>query len=234
MLKVRNLNVYYGNLRILDGISLDVSEGEMVALIGNNGAGKTTFLMSLCGIISAASGTIEFLRTSLAKLPPDRIFRLGMVQASQDGDLFLEMTVLENLYQGAYRSPRVTNIDDSLQEAFNYFPVLAQRKRQKAGTLSGGEQRMLAIARALMANPKFLLLDEPSSGLAPIIVENLAEIIQTLHKKGLTILLVEQNAYMALALADKGYVLENGQIVISGKATDLLQNKQVKEAYLGA
>jgi len=234
MLQVRNLNVYYGNLRILDGISLDVSEGEMVALIGNNGAGKTTFLMSLCGIIRAASGTIEFLRTSLAKLPPDRIFRLGMVQASQDGDLFLEMTVLENLYQGAYRSPRVTNIDDSLQEAFNYFPVLAQRKRQKAGTLSGGEQRMLAIARALMANPKFLLLDEPSSGLAPIIVENLAEIIKTLHKKGLTILLVEQNAYMALALADKGYVLENGQIVISGKATDLLQNKQVKEAYLGA
>jgi branched-chain amino acid transport system ATP-binding protein len=234
MLKVRNVDVYYGNLRILDGISLDVSEGEMVALIGNNGAGKTTFLMSLCGIIRATSGTIEFLRTSLAKLPPARIFRLGMVQASQDGDLFLEMTVLENLYQGAYRSPRVTNIDDGLQEAFDYFPVLAQRKRQKAGTLSGGEQRMLAIARALMANPKFLLLDEPSSGLAPIIVENLAEIIKTLHEKGLTILLVEQNAYMALELADTGYVLENGQIVMSGKATDLLQNKQVKEAYLGA
>jgi branched-chain amino acid transport system ATP-binding protein len=234
MLKVRNVDVYYGNLRILDGISLDVSEGEMVALIGNNGAGKTTFLMSLCGIIRATSGTIEFLRTSLAKLPPARIFRLGMVQASQDGDLFLEMTVLENLYQGAYRSPRVTNIDDGLQEAFDYFPVLAQRKRQKAGTLSGGEQRMLAIARALMANPKFLLLDEPSSGLAPIIVENLAEIIKTLHEKGLTILLVEQNAYMALGLADTGYVLENGQIVMSGKATDLLQNKQVKEAYLGA
>jgi branched-chain amino acid transport system ATP-binding protein len=233
MLKVRNLHVYYENVQILNGISIDVSEGEMVALIGNNGAGKTTFLMSLCGIIRPASGTIEFLGTSVTKLPPHRIFRLGMVQQAQDGALFTEMTVLENLYQGAYRSPNVKTMNDKLQEVFSYFPILSERKKQKAGTLSGGEQRMLEIGRALMANPRLLLLDEPCSGLAPILVENLAEVISNLHRQGLTILLVEQNAHMALELADRGYILENGRILTSDKASNLLQSELVKRAYLG-
>jgi branched-chain amino acid transport system ATP-binding protein len=234
MLEVSNLDVYYRNLQILRGVSIDVNEGELVTLIGNNGAGKSTLLMTLCGIIKQVSGTIEFLGTSLGKLPPHHIFRLGIVQVSQGGGHFPEMTVLENLKQGAYRSPNVKDMRQKLEEVYSYFPVLAQRRDQRAGTLSGGERQMLAIGRALMANPKLLLMDEPSSGLAPIIVENLAGIIDNLHKQGMTILLVEQNAYLALEIADRGFVLENGQIVLSGAARELMQSELVKKVYLGA
>jgi branched-chain amino acid transport system ATP-binding protein len=234
MLKVENLNVYYKNIHVLKGVSIAVREGELVTVIGSNGAGKSTFLMTLCGVIKPASGTIEFLGTSLDKLPPHRIFSLGMAQVPQDGGLFSDMTVLENLRQGAYRSPAVKDMGQKLEEIYGYFPVLTQRKNQRVGTLSGGERQMLAIGRALMASPRLLILDEPGSGLAPLIVENLAEIIDHLHKQGLTILLVEQNAYLALELADRGFVLENGHIVMSGEASDLLQNEQVKKAYLGA
>ena len=234
MLKVKNLNVYYQNLQVLKGVSFNVREEEMVSLIGSNGAGKSTILMTLCGIKKQASGTIEFLGMSLDDLPPHRIFGLGLVQVPQDGELFTEMTVLENLRQGAYRSTAVKNIGQKLEEIYGYFPVLARRKNQRAGTLSGGERQMLATGRALMADPKLLILDEPCSGLAPLIVENLSEIIGTLHKQGLTILLVEQNAHLALELADRGCVLENGQIVLSGRASELLQNEQIKKAYLGA
>jgi len=234
MLKVKNLDVYYENLQVLKGISIDVNEGELVTLIGSNGAGKTTFLMTLSGIIKQVSGSIEFLGTNLGKLPPHRIFSLGIVQVLQERGIFPEMTVLENLKQGAYRSPSAKIMKQKLQEIYSYFQVLAERESQKAGTLSGGEQQMLAIGRALMASPRLLLLDEPCSGLAPLIVENLAEIISNLHKQELTILLVEQNAHLALELADRGYVLENGQIVTSGKASELLQSDLVKKAYLGA
>jgi branched-chain amino acid transport system ATP-binding protein len=234
MLEARNLDVYYKHLQVLREVSIDVNEGELVTLIGNNGAGKSTLLMTLSGIIKQASGTIKFLGTSLDKLPPHHIFGLGMVQVSQEGGHFPDMTVLENLRQGAYRSPHVENMRQKLEEIYNHFPVLAQRKNQRAGTLSGGERQMLAIARALMANPKLLMLDEPCSGLAPLIVENLAEIIENLHKQRLTILLVEQNAHLALELAERGYVLEDGHIVLSGEASKLLQDDQVKRAYLGA
>jgi len=234
MLSVKDLNVYYKNIQVLKGVSIAVREGELVTVIGSNGAGKSTFLMTLCGVIKQASGTIEFMGTSLDKLPPHRIFSLGMVQVPQDGGLFPEMTVLENLRQGAYRSPAVRNMGQKLEEIYGYFPVLTQRKNQRVGTLSGGERQMLAIGRALMASQKLLILDEPGSGLAPLIVENLAMIIDHLHKQGLTILLVEQNAYLALELADKGFVLENGHIVMSGEALELLQNELIKKAYLGA
>jgi branched-chain amino acid transport system ATP-binding protein len=233
MLKVRNLTAYYDNLKILDGISLDVNDNELVALIGNNGAGKSTFLSSICGVM-ASSGTIELSGTNISKLKAHQIFKLGMSLVTQDGDLFPDMTVLDNLSLGAYKTTYARNLNDNLQEVFNYFPVLGKRKHQRSGSLSGGEQRMLAIGRALMSKPKFLLLDEPSSGLAPIVVQNLFEIIKMLHKTGLTILLVEQNAYMALEMAEKAYVLENGQIVLSGKGSDLLLDEQVKKAYLGA
>jgi len=234
MLKVRDLNVYYKNIQVLKGVSISVREGELVTVIGSNGAGKSTFLMTLCGVIKQASGTTEFLGICLDKLEPHQIFSLGMVQVPQDGGLFPEMTVLENLRQGAYRSPAVKNIAQKLEEIYGYFPVLTQRKNQRVGTLSGGERQMLAIGRALMAIPKLLILDEPGSGLAPLIVENLAMIIDNLHKQGLTILLVEQNAYLALELADRGFVLENGHIVISGEASELLHNELIRKAYLGA
>lgn len=234
MLRAKNLNVYYGNLQVLRNISIDVNEGELVTLIGNNGAGKTTLLMTLCGILKQASGTIELLGTNLGKLPPHRIFKSGIVQVTQDGAIFNEMTVLENLRQGAYRSPIVKSMKQKLEEIYSYFQVLAERSNQRAGTLSGGERRMLAIGRALMANPKIILLDEPSSGLSPLVVENLAGIISNLNKHGLTTLLVEQNAFLALELADRGYVLENGQIVTSGKASELLHSELVRKAYLGA
>jgi branched-chain amino acid transport system ATP-binding protein len=234
MLKVRDLNVNYKNIQVLKGVSIDVREGELVTVIGSNGAGKSTFLMTLCGVIKQTSGTTEFLGICLDKLEPHQIFSLGMVQVPQDGGLFPEMTILENLRQGAYRSPAVKNIGQKLEEIYGYFPVLTQRKNQRVGTLSGGERQMLAIGRALMASPKLLILDEPGSGLAPLIVEHLAMIIDNLHKQGLTILLVEQNAYLALELADRGFVLENGHITMSGKAPELLHNELVKKAYLGA
>ena len=233
MLKVHNLYVYYDQLKVLDGISIDINEGELVALVGNNGAGKTTLLMTICGIKKQASGNIQFMEERLDKLPPDKIFRLGLVQVPQDRCLFTDMTVLENLKQGAYRSPGVKHLKENMERVYNYFPILAKRKKQPAGTLSGGEQQMLTFGRALMADPRLLVIDEPSSGLSPIIIDMIADIISNLHKQGLTMLLVEQNVELALELADRGYVLENGRIAISGNSFELLNSETVKKAYLG-
>jgi len=233
MLKVNKLDVSYGSIQALRGVSVDVNEGELVTLVGSNGAGKTTFLMTLCGIVKATSGTVEFLGTRIDKLPSHSIFNLGISQVPQGRQLFPEMTVLENLELGAYQCKAREGIKDRLEEIFGYFKVLDKRKNQRAGTLSGGEQQMLAIGRALMSGPKLLLLDEPSSGLAPILVNNLTQIIKSLHKGGLTILLVEQNAFLALELADRGYILESGSVVASDNAQILLQSDLVKKAFLG-
>lgn len=235
MLRVKAIDVYYGAIQALTGVSIDVNEGEMVTLIGANGAGKTTLLMTLSGIIKPTSGTIEFLGTRTDKLSSHALISLGIVQVPQGRLLFPEMTTLENLEMGAYRATdaKSKSMKQKLEEIYDYFEVLKERKNQKAGTLSGGQQQMLAIGRALMSSPKLLLMDEPSSGLAPLVVEELARIITDLHEKGLTILLVEQNASLALRLADRGYVLETGSIVTSGKASELAQNEQVRRAYLG-
>lgn len=235
MLRVKNLDVYYGAIQALTGASIDVNEGELVTLIGANGAGKTTLLMTLSGIIKPTSGTIEFLGTRIDKLSSYALISLGIIQVPQGRLLFPEMTTLENLEMGAYgaKDAKTKSMKQKLEEVYGYFEVLKERRNQNAGTLSGGEQQMLAIGRALMASPKLLLLDEPSSGLAPLVVEELSGIISDLHEKGLTILLVEQNASLALRLADRGYVLETGRIVTSGKASELAQNELVKKAYLG-
>lgn len=235
MLKVKNLDVYYGGAQVLREVSIDINEGEIVTLIGSNGAGKTTLLLTLSGVKTPTSGSVEFLGRRIDKLPSHKIVNLGIAQVPQGRQLFPNMTVLENLEVGSYQTigSRNINIQKKVQEIYSYFEVLSKRKNQRAGTLSGGEQQMLAIGRALMTSPKLLLMDEPSSGLAPIIVQNLAEIIINLRKGGLTILLVEQNAYLALELADRGYILENGSIVASGKPTELLGSELVRRAYLG-
>ncbi len=235
MLKVNALDAYYGRLQVLRGLSLEVNEGELVTLIGANGAGKTTFLMAVCGIMERTAGTIEFMGTRIDKLPSHIIVSRGIVQVPQGRLLFPDMTVSDNLVLGARRATDIKSksMEQRLEEVFGLFKVLGERKNQKAGTLSGGEQQMLAIARALMGSPRLLLMDEPSFGLAPIIVERLAQVISDLHKSGLTILLVEQNAYLALELADRGYVIESGAITISGKSSELLQSDLVKKAYLG-
>jgi len=235
MLKVNDLSVYYGNASALRGVSVEVNVGELVALIGANGAGKTTLLMTISGIVRPTSGSIEFQETRIDILSSHAIVAMGVAHVPQGRELFPEMTVLENLELGAYRATdaKSKGMKQKLEEIYGYFETLNQRRNQKAGTLSGGEQQMLAIARALMASPKLLLLDEPSTGLAPLVVERLAQIISDLHKEGLPMLLVEQNAYLALELADRAYVLETGNIVTSGNTSDLLQSKLVKEAYLG-
>lgn len=235
MLKVDNLDVYYGNVQALRRVSLDVNEGEIVTLIGANGAGKTTFLMTLSGIVKPSFGTIEFLGRRTDKLPPDAIINAGMAQVPQDRLLFHDMTVSENLEMGACQAPdaKSKSIKQKMEEIYSYFEALDTRKDRKAGTLSGGEQQMLVIGRALMASPKLLLMDEPSSGLAPVIVEHLAEIITNLRRAGLSILLVEQNAYLALELADRGYLLQNGSVVASGTKSELLESDLVKRTYLG-
>jgi branched-chain amino acid transport system ATP-binding protein len=234
MLRVNNLVVHYSSVQVLRGVSLDVHDGEIVTLIGANGAGKTTFLLTLSGMLRVTSGTIEFLGIKLDKLPPHKIVSLGLVQVPQGRQLFHEMTALENLELGGQQSAGPKEMRQKLDAVYSYFEVLSTRENQKAGTLSGGEQQMLAIARALMASPRLLLMDEPSSGLAPTIVENLAQIISKLRNGGMTILLIEQNAYLALELADRGYVLANGSVVTSGRGSDLAQSESVKKAYLGA
>jgi len=233
MLKVRDLNVYYGNIQALRGISLDVQDGEFVTIIGNNGAGKTTLMMTLSGIIRQASGAIEFQGINTDKLPPHDILSLGLAHVPQGRMLFPDMTVLENLELGALRATDDKTVEERLQQVYSHFEILATREKQKAGTLSGGEQQMLTIARALMTTPKLLMLDEPSSGLAPVMVQEVAQILTNLHRGGITILLVEQNARLALELADTAYILENGSFAGSGKASQLLQSDEVKKAYLG-
>ncbi len=233
MLRVRGLNVYYGSIQALRGISLDIPDGEFVTIIGSNGVGKTTLIMTLSGIIRPASGTIEFSGNRIEKLPPYDIVRLGLVQVPQGRMLFPDMTVLENLEMGALRATDNKTMSQRLEEVYSHFGILAAREKQKAGTLSGGEQQMLTIARALMVTPRLLMLDEPSSGLAPVIVQEIARILDSLHKRGLTIILIEQNARLALELADTAYILVSGSLSGSGKASELLQSDEVKKAYLG-
>ena len=232
ILKVNDINVYYGAIHAIKGISFEVNPGEIVTLIGANGAGKSTTLQTVSGLLHSRTGSIEFLGENLSGVPAHKIVAKGLAQVPEGRRVFLQMTVEENLEMGAYTRSG-GGIDADLEKVYAYFPRLMERRRQIAGTLSGGEQQMLAMGRALMSRPKLLMLDEPSMGLAPILVEQIFKIIQTLHEAGTTILLVEQNAQAALSIADRGYVLETGKIVTSGTGTELLASPEIKKAYLG-
>ena len=232
ILKVSDINVYYGAIHAIKGVSFEVNPGEIVTLIGANGAGKSTTLQTVSGLLHSRTGSIEFLGENLSGVPAHKIVARGLAQVPEGRRIFLQMTVEENLEMGAYTRSG-GDIDADMEKVYNYFPRLMERRRQIAGTLSGGEQQMLAMGRALMSRPKLLMLDEPSMGLAPILVEQIFEIIQALHKAGTTILLVEQNAQAALSVADRGYVLETGKIVTSGTGAELLASPEIKRAYLG-
>ena len=232
MLKVDNINVYYGAIHAIKDISFEVNEGEVVTLIGANGAGKSTILKTVSGLLRSKTGSIEFEGANLGHVAPHKIVNLGLAHVPEGRRVFTRMTVEENLEMGGYTRPN-GEIDASIAAVYEQFPRLKERRKQVAGTLSGGEQQMLAMGRALMSKPKLLMLDEPSMGLAPILVEQIFEIIQSLHKAGTTILLVEQNAQMALSVADRGYVLETGKIVTAGTGAALLEDESVKKAYLG-
>ncbi len=233
MLKLDNVNSHYGQIHALKGVSLEVKRGSICCLIGANGAGKSTTLMSISGIQAVSSGTISFLGQPINKLSPDKIVALGIIQVPEGRRIFPFLTVLENLMLGSFRLKDKAGIARSIEKYFEIFPILKDRSKQMGGTLSGGEQQMLAIARALMGNPRLLLLDEPSLGLAPMIVENIMSIIRNIRDEGITILLVEQNAQAALELSDNGYVIETGQVVLEDTAEQLLNNPKVREAYLG-
>lgn len=235
MLILENVHTGYGPLEILKGIGLEVKEGEIVTIIGANGAGKTTTLMAICGINPVRQGSIIFNNERIDHLPTHQIVARGIAQIPEGRHIFPMLTVLENLQMGAFSRPDLTaaEIKSDINKVFHLFPVLEERRYQKGGTLSGGEQQMLAIGRALMARPKLLLLDEPSLGLAPMIVQKIFQVIKELNQSGTTILLVEQNALMALKLANRGYVIELGKITIADTAKNLLNNPKVKEAYLG-
>lgn len=233
MLQVNNMDVYYGNIHALKGVSLEVNEGEIVTLIGANGAGKTTLLKTLSGLLKPKHGTILYNKQQIGGKPAQQIVKSGVIHVPEGRRVFANMTVEENLELGAFLRKDRDGIKKDLEHVFELFPILKERRKQLAGTLSGGEQQMLAIGRAIMAKPKLLLLDEPSMGLAPIIVQQIFEIIQTINKEGTTILLVEQNANMALSIADRAYVIETGKIVLSGTAQELKESEQVKAAYLG-
>ena len=233
MLKLNEIHTYYGNIRAIRGVSLHVEEGEMVCLIGANGAGKSTTLMTISGIHHPAQGTINFEGEDLTATSAEKRVELGISQVPEGRLIFPEMTVLENLELGAFLRKDTAVIREDLDRVFDLFPVLRERRTQQGGTLSGGEQQMLAIGRALMSHPRLLLLDEPSLGLAPILVEQIFEIIEEINKQGTTILLVEQNAYLALQITHRGYVMETGEIAIEGTSADLLNDVRVREAYLG-
>lgn len=232
ILKVSDINVYYGAIHAIKGVSFEVNPGEVITLIGANGAGKSTTLQTVSGLLHSRTGSIEFLGENLMGVPAHKVVAKGLAQVPEGRRVFLQMTVEENLEMGAYTRSG-GDIDADLEKVYAYFPRLMERRRQIAGTLSGGEQQMLAMGRALMSRPKLLMLDEPSMGLAPILVEQIFKIIQTLHEAGTTILLVEQNAQAALSIADRGYVLETGKIVTSGTGTELLASPEIKKAYLG-
>ncbi len=232
ILKVDNINVYYGAIHAIKGISFHVNEGEVVTLIGANGAGKSTTLQTISGLLRSRTGSIEFCGENIAKLPPHKIVERGLAQVPEGRRIFLQMTVQENLDMGAYTQSG-GSVEAELEKVFDQFPRLKERRKQVAGTLSGGEQQMLAMGRALMSRPKLLMLDEPSMGLAPILVEQIFEIIQRLHESGTTILLVEQNAQMALSVADRAYVMETGTISLSGTGKELAESDSVRRAYLG-
>jgi branched-chain amino acid transport system ATP-binding protein len=233
LLEVKNLNVYYGAIHALQGIAFNVDEGEIVTLIGANGAGKSTTLKTISGLLQPRSGAIRFDGQDMISLAAEEIVTRGVVHVPEGRKIFAPLTVLENLQMGAYTRKDKAEIEQSMQRVFTSFPRLRERLSQLGGTLSGGEQQMLAVARGLMARPRLLLLDEPSMGLAPILVEEIFEIIREINRQGTTILLVEQNANMALQVANRGYVLETGRIALEGGARDLLHNPQVIQAYLG-
>lgn len=233
ILKVANLNVYYGAIHAIKDISFEVYEGEIVTLIGANGAGKTTTLQSISGLLPVKSGSIEFKNRELSKMSANHIVECGLAQSPEGRRVFTKMSVEENLEMGAYLQKDPKLIKQSFEEVYSLFPRLEERKNQDAGTLSGGEQQMLAMGRAMMSKPKLLMLDEPSMGLAPILVDQIFEIIKTLHARGTTILLVEQNARAALSVADRCYVMETGRIVMSGTGKELLHSADIKKAYLG-
>ena len=237
MLRITNINTYYGKVHALKDVSLHLGEGEIVTLIGANGAGKTTILNTISGVTPAANGEISF-RTAVAALSPDRIVKLGISQVPEGRQVFKPLSVEDNLELGAYlryrNSEKTSAIHKDMEQVFKLFPRLEERRKQLAGTMSGGEQQMLAIGRAMMAKPKLLLLDEPSMGLAPLVVQEIFRVLERLRQEtGTTILLVEQNAKAALKLADRGYVLETGKVILEGVADELLENADVKRAYLG-
>lgn len=234
MLSLVDIRTFYGNIQALKGVSLEVQEGEIITLIGANGAGKTTTLMSICGIVPPRSGDIRFMGQSIVQVNPDKIVAMGVSQVPEGRRIFPYLSVLENLDMGAFLRNDKQGIQSDLDYVFNLFPILAERRNQAGGTLSGGEQQMLAISRALMARPRLLLMDEPSLGLAPLIVKQIFEIIIKINKENnTTIFLVEQNANLALKVAHRGYVMENGQITLADAADRLLINEDVKRAYLG-
>jgi len=233
MLKLDSIEVGYGKLNILKGITLEVSQGETVALIGANGAGKTTTLKAISGLVRTTKGSISFFGKELTKLASDARVRVGISHIPEGGQVYPQMSVWENLHMGAYILSDREQVERNLKTVFGCFPILEKRKQGLAGTLSGGQRQMLAIGRGLMSSPKFLMMDEPSLGLAPQVVQEVSSIIQQLSSTGVTILLVEQNANMALSLADRGYVLEVGRISLEGVAEDLRNNEHVKKAYLG-
>lgn len=233
LLEIKDLCVNYGMITALKGISFEVNEGEVIALIGANGAGKTTTLHALTGLIPAKSGSIKLGDKELTKVPAHKIVQMGMAHVPEGRRIFQQLSVLDNLKLGAFTRKDKGNIDKDLQMVYERFPRLAERKSQIAGTLSGGEQQMLAMGRALMSKPKIVVMDEPSMGLSPILVSEIFDIITSIRKDGTTVLLVEQNAKKALSIADRAYVLETGNIVLSGKASDLINDESIKKAYLG-
>ncbi len=233
MLKLKDIHTYYGNIRAVRGISIEVNAGEKVCMIGANGAGKSTTLMTISGVYAPVQGSIHFEGEAITATSAEQRVALGISQVPEGRLIFPDMTVLENLELGAYLRNDTAEIRTDLNKIFDYFPVLAERRKQRGGSLSGGEQQMLAVGRSLMSNPRLLLLDEPSLGLAPLIVKQIFEIIQQINQEGTTILLVEQNAQLALNITDRGYVMETGEITIEGTSVDLLADERVRQAYLG-
>ena len=231
MLKVNDLKVNFGGIEAVKGISFEVNDGEIVTLIGSNGAGKSTTLRTISGLVKPARGSIEFEKINITKINSSKIVELGITLCPEGRRVFPDMTVLENIKIGAYL--RKDYLASDIEKCYRFFPILKERSKQLAGTLSGGEQQMLAVARSLISRPKIMMLDEPSLGLAPLVVRDIFSIIQEINKEGVTILLIEQNANLALKIADKAYVLETGKIVMSGTGKELLENEQVREAYLG-
>lgn len=233
ILKVNNINVYYGAIHAIKGVSFTVDEGEIVTLIGANGAGKSTTLNTVSGLLHSRTGDIKFLGSSISKMAPNKIVENGLVMVPEGRRIFLGLTVQENLEMGAYTRPK-SELKASMEEVYDLFPRLKERRNQIGGTLSGGEQQMLAMGRALMAKPKLIMLDEPSMGLAPLLVDLIFDLITDLNSRGSTILLVEQNAQAALSIADRAYVLETGKVVKTGKGSELISDPDIKKAYLGA
>jgi branched-chain amino acid transport system ATP-binding protein len=233
LLEVRDVSGYYGEVQVLFGVSFNVEEAKIVSIVGSNAAGKTTIIKTISGMNPVASGRIEFMGQDITNLPPSRIVELGIVQIPEGRNLFPGMTVQENLEMGAFTRSAGRQMKASMERVFSLFPILFERKGQMAGTLSGGEQQMLAIGRGLMSLPKLLMFDEPSLGLAPILVQKMFEIVKEINQEGTTVLMVEQNVFHALSLSAKGYILENGSIVFEGPGPELLKNDKVRQAYLG-